>query len=58
MHFDYQMRHNPVNDVMASMISTPQEINNFLDLLETLAMYSAKSVHKRFDHIMKIVFAD
>jgi hypothetical protein len=49
MHFDYMMRNNPVNDVMANMISSDEEINSFLDLLEIMAMYSAKSVHKRFD---------
>jgi hypothetical protein len=40
------MRHNPHYDFMASMISTPDEIEKFLDLPEVLSMKGSKTTNK------------
>lgn len=57
MHYDYQLRQNPHNDVMAEMISSPDEINQLLDLLEVLSMKFSKQINKFLD-LVKIVFAE
>jgi hypothetical protein len=57
MHYEYIMRHNPHNDFMASMISTPDEIERFLDLLEVLSLKGSKTTNKFLD-LLKIVFTE
>lgn len=58
MQFDYMMRQNQGNDVMAGIISTPDEINHFLDMLEMLAMKNSKIIFKKLDQLLKTVFAE
>lgn len=57
MHYEYAMRLNPHNDVMASLINTTDEINRLLDLLEVLSMKGTKMINKFLD-LLKIVFAE
>jgi hypothetical protein len=47
------MRHNPHYDLMASMISTSDEIEKFLDLPEVLSMKVSKTTNKFLD-LLKI----
>jgi hypothetical protein len=42
---------------MASMISTPDEIERFLDLLEVLSLKGSKTTNKFLD-LLKIVFTE
>lgn len=57
MHYEYAMRLNPHNDVMAGLINTNDEINRLLDLLEVLSMKGTKMINKFLD-LLKIVFAE
>ena len=57
MHYEYAMRLNPHNDVMAGLINTTDEINRLLDLLEVLSMKGTKMINKFLD-LLKIVFAE
>lgn len=58
MHFEYMARANPINDVMQSVINTPEEIDEFLDLLELLVMKNSKLVTSKFENLLKTIFAE